>query len=279
MTAWNSDRKQTLITNLRAIWGRAFVRVVGANREVSWIFFEILLPLLAAFAFALVYRALGAPEQYIGFVIVSGAMIAFWQTVLWGMAAQFYWEKEMGNLELYLIAPVSRMSIMLGMAIGGIYMTATRAAAVLLIGSWVFGVTYSVSNWLVLLAVFSATMGAIFSLGMMASSLFMLFGREAWHTANLFQEPVYFITGFYFPVRSLGGIVAMGASIMPLTLGLDAIRQLLFTGSPVNPLFPVWVELTLLIVATAVLLWLALKALRYMENLGKMTGRLTLKAQ
>ncbi|GAB4326454.1 MAG: ABC transporter permease [Candidatus Zixiibacteriota bacterium] len=268
-----------LITNLRAIWGRAYVRVVGANRELSWMIFEIALPLLTVFAFALVYRGLGAPEQYIGFVVVSGAMIAFWQNILWSMAAQFYWEKEMGNLELYLIAPVSRMSIMLGMAVGGLFLTATRAVAILVAGSLIFGVNYEVSSWLALVGVFCLTMSALYGLGMLSSSLFMLFGREAWHTANLFQEPIYFLTGFYFPVRSLGSAVALAASAIPLTLGLDAIRQLVFAGSPVNPLFSVEVELTALALATVVLNWAALKGLRYMETLGKQTGRLTLKAQ
>jgi ABC-2 type transport system permease protein len=266
-------------TNLRAIWGRAYVRVVGANRELSWMIFDVGLPLLAVFAFALVYRGLGAPEQYVGFVVVSGAMIAFWQNILWSMAAQFYWEKEMGNLELYLVAPVARMAILLGMALGGIVLTATRAAAILVAGTLVFGVAYQVSSWPLLIAVFCLTMSAIYGLGMLSSSLFMLFGREAWHTANLFQEPVYFVTGFYFPVRSLGNVAALAASAVPLTLGLDAIRQLVFSGKPVNPLFSVSVELGLLAVLTIVLNWAAVKALRFMENLGKQTGRLTLKAQ
>ena len=271
--------KTDLATNVRAIWGRAYVRVVGGNREVSWLIFEVTLPLLAVFAFALVYRGLHAPEQYIGFVVVSGAMIAFWQNILWSMAAQFYWEKEIGNLELYLIAPVSRMSILLGMAVGGLFMTAIRAVAILVIGSWVFGVTYTVSNWFALIAVFWLTMAALYGLGMMASSLFMLFGREAWHTANLFQEPIYFFSGFYFPVRSLGSGVALAASVLPLTLGLDAIRQLIFAGAQVNPLLSVRTELVCLLVATVVLNWAALRALGYMERLGKQTGRLTLKAQ
>ncbi len=271
--------KQNLMTNLRAIWGRAYVRIVGANREPSWLFFEVLLPLLAVFGFAMIYRGLGAPEQYIGFVVVSGAMIAFWQNILWSMAAQFYWEKEMGNLELYLIAPISRMSILLGMAIGGIFMTAIRAIGILVAGTFVFGVAYQVTNWPALILVFFLTMSAIYGLGMLASSLFMLFGREAWHTANLFQEPVYFLTGFYFPVRSLGSLTAMAASAIPLTLGLDAIRQLIFSGNAVNPLFTVRTEVLLLIVATVILNWAALKALRYMEYLGKSTGRLTLKGQ
>ena len=44
-------------------------------REKSWVFFEILLPLLATSAFVFVYRALQAPAQYIGFVVIGGAMI------------------------------------------------------------------------------------------------------------------------------------------------------------------------------------------------------------
>ena len=161
----------------------------------------------------------------------------------------------------------------------GLIMTAVRAAAILIIGSWIFGVHYQVSSWLALVAIFWMTMGAVYGLGMLSSSLFMLFGRDAWHTANLFQEPVYFISGFYFPVRSLGGLAAMAASIIPLTLGLDAIRQLIFSGKPVNPLLPVWVELLALLTAAAIFNWTALKALKYMEKLGKATGRLTLKAQ
>jgi len=266
-------------TNLRAIWGRAYVRIVGANRELSWMIFDVALPLIAVFAFALIYRGLGAPEQYVGFVVVSGAMIAFWQNILWSMAAQFYWEKEMGNLELYLIAPVARMAILLGMAVGGIFLTATRALAILVAGTVVFGVVYQVSNWPLLIAVFCLTLSAVYGLGMLSSSLFMMFGREAWHTANLFQEPVYFVTGFYFPVKSFGNIAAMTAAVIPLTLGLDAIRQLVFSGKPVNPLFSVTVELCALGALTIVLNFAAIKALRYMEDLGKRTGRLTLKAQ
>ena len=74
-------------------------------REPSWLFFEILLPFLTTSAFVLVYRTLQAPEAYVGFVVLGGAMAAFWLNVVWMMAAQLYWEKDQGNLELYFAAP------------------------------------------------------------------------------------------------------------------------------------------------------------------------------
>ena len=62
---------------IKTVKARAYPRLVGAFREKSWIFFEIFLPLLAVSAYVFIYRALEAPEEYIGFVVVGGAMTAF----------------------------------------------------------------------------------------------------------------------------------------------------------------------------------------------------------
>src|SRR6478672_12881319 len=137
-------RRQAWLTNIRGISGRAYPRVSGIARERSWLFFETLLPLLGTAAFVYVYRGLGAPQQYVGFVVLGGAMTAFWLNVMWMMAAQLYWEKDNGNLELYFTAPVSMKSILLGMAVGGLVMSTVRAAAVLSLGAILFGVTFAV---------------------------------------------------------------------------------------------------------------------------------------
>ena len=79
--AW-SPRHQ-LATNLRSILGRAYPRLIGLRREPSWLLFEILLPFLTTSAFVFVYRALQAPPEYVGFVVLGGAMTAFWLNVMW----------------------------------------------------------------------------------------------------------------------------------------------------------------------------------------------------
>ena len=178
---WSTGR--VVANNLRSIMGRAFPRVIGLTREPSWIFFEILLPFLAVSAFVFVYRALEAPEEYIGFVVLGGAVTAFWLNVVWMMAAQFYWEKDQGNLELYFTAPMHLMSILAGMAIGGLVLTSSRAIAVIGIGSLLFGVTYDVRDPLALAAVFVLTMIPLYGMGMLFASLFLLWGREAFHLA------------------------------------------------------------------------------------------------
>ena len=207
--AWPSSARLFLQTVL----ARAYPRIIAQQRERSWMFFDIFLPLLAVSAYVFVYRAIGAPETYVGFVVMGGAMTAFWMNILWSMSSQLYWEKEQGNLALYIIAPNSMMAILLGMALGGMVATTLRALVIVLIGSPLFEVQFTVTSFWALFGTFTLTMVALYGMGMMFSSLFLLLNREAWHLANLAQEPIYLLSGFYFPLKSLGFWLAAGSSI------------------------------------------------------------------
>ncbi len=259
----------------RTVFARSYPRLIGLRREPSWMFFEIALPFLIACSYVFVYKAIGAPQEFIGFVVLGGAMSAFWLNMLWMMASQLYWEKQTGNLPLYIAAPNSMMAILLGMALGGMAATCVRAAVIVVAGSVLFGVTYSTANLLPALAVFLLTMVALYGLGMLFASVFLLFGREAWHTSNLLQEPVYLVSGFYFPIKSLPVWVAAVASLVPVTLGLDAMRQLLFAGGETIGFLPVSIEIALLAVLSVALLFASKWALDYLEMLARREGRLT----
>ncbi len=259
---------------LKTVVARAYPRVVGQQRERSWIFFDVFLSVLAISAYVFVYRAIGAPEEYVGFVIVGGAMTAFWLNVLWSMSSQLYWEKESGNLALYIMAPNSMMAILLGMALGGIIATSLRALVILLVGSLIFHVQYAVGSIPALVIIFLLTLTALYGLGMMSASLFLLWGREAWHLANLAQEPIYLLSGFYFPVKNLGFWVAAVASIIPLTLGLDGMRQLLFPSGAALGFLDVRIEIVILTVLSVLFLVAARALLGYMERKAIREGRL-----
>jgi ABC-2 type transport system permease protein len=206
---------------------------------------------------------------------MGGAMTAFWLNILWSMSSQLYWEKEQGNLALYIFSPASMMAILLGMALGGLVASLLRALAIVILGSLFFGVTYQVVSFLQLFAVFALAMVALYGMGMMSASLFLLLSREAWHLANLAQEPIYLVSGFYFPVKNLGFWIALGASIVPLTLGMDAMRQLVFPSGATLGFLSVSVEIAVLVALCVVFIIGAYLLLRYMEKLAIQEGRLT----
>ena len=271
-----STRPTRLGLFLQTVVARAYPRIIAQHRrERSWIFFEVLLPMLAVSAYVFVYRAIGAPESYVGFVVVGGAMIAFWANILWQMSSQLFWEKENGNLSLYVMAPTSLMAILLGMAVGGMSATLLRAIGIVLLGTLFFHVQFSLGSVWLLFLTFTLTMVALYGMGMMFSSLFLLLNREAWHLSNLAQEPVYLFSGFYFPVKSLDFWVALGASIIPLTLGLDALRQLVFADGAAIGFLSVPVELAGLAIMSVVFVIGSRRMLAHMEKLAIREGRLT----
>ncbi len=313
------DLRFRIRLNLQSIKGRSYPRIIGANREPSWIVFEAILPLLGIAAYVFIYQffadqaifailggtcgahpCANAAEQarylaatkanlnaYVATVILGGTMVAFWLNVLWSMASQLYWEKEIGNLQLYMMAPMSRMALLGGMAVGGIFMTSVRALTTLFVGLVVFGVVLSVVNPWTLLAVFFVTLIALYGMGMMFASLYLLWGREAWNLSALMEEPVFFTSGFYFPAggfRSVAGwgpYILAAAAAIPATLGLDAMRQLTTPGAWGGTLWilSVNVELAILVVLAVVFLVLARYCLAYLERLAKREGRLTSRHQ
>ncbi len=265
-----------LILNLRVAYARLWVRVKGSNQEPEWILADLIIPILSLSAYVYLYKVLKAPSEFTGFVIIGGTMIAFWVNVLWNMSSQFYWEKETGTLEMYLVAPISRMAVLLGMALGGIVNTTLRALVILVAGTIIFQVPFMVHEPFTALFTFFLTIIALYALGMLFASLFMLYGREAWHTANLMQEPVYFLSGSYFPIRYLPDIAQLLASFIPLTFGLDGIRKVMIEGAGI---IDIWPDIAALVIFILILFPLAKFALNYMENLGKKEGRLTLRWQ
>jgi len=260
--------------NLRATRARAYVRVVGSLREPAWIITDAVLPAIGMCAFVLLYRALGAPASFEAVAVVGGILSTYWLNVVWGMGAQLYWEKQQGQLQLYFVAPCSRMAILSGMAVGGVLMTTLRTVFGVVTGFGVLGVRVPGFDPGMLLVVFVATMLSLYALGMTLSSVFLLYGREAWHVSNALQEPVYFMSGLYFPLRTLGALGWVMAGLVPLGFGVDALRQVIL-GPAARGLLPVPVEIAILFALGVLFLFAARFALEHLERLSKREGRLT----
>jgi len=279
---YNRSVHQRVVHFLRAANGRAYPRIWGLSREPSWVFFDVLVPLLNTTAFVFLYRAMHAPESYVGFVVLGATLSAYWLNCVWMMGTQLHWDKREGLLELYVLAPVSMMALLWGMAIGGFYQATLRAVAIVLVLSIAFGVHFDLMQWPMELAIFSITMLALYGLGMALSSVFLMWGREAWQLALALHEPAFFLTGLNFPLSkllsSLPGFFTFISAIIPISFGLDALRQLMFPGEIAGVLSPMQEVLVLCGLAVFFVV-LAIFALRRMEWLARVQARLSLRWQ
>ncbi len=270
---------EPLRTNIRATLARAYVRTFAAAREPSWLITETLLAIVGMFGYVYVYRGMGAPREFESFAVIGGVMMSYWIAVLWTMGTQLHWEKQGGTLALYMIAPCSRLAILTGMAVGGIFMTSIRALSALAIGLWVFRVPFHPENPLLLVAVFLLTLCALYALGMCFASLFLLYGREIWQLAHALQEPIFLASGLYFPLRALGPWAVTAISALPLAMGLDAMRQMIFPPEYARPLFSVSTEILILAACLVVFVAASVFLLRWIETIAKREGTLIARHQ
>ncbi len=128
--------------------------------------------------------------------------------------------------------------------------------------------------------VFLLTMAALYGLGMMLASLFLLWGREAFHLTNLAIEPVYFISGLNFPVARLGALGAVAIATVPLAVGLDAMRQLAFPGMQgLEGTPPPQTEALILAAMTVVFLVASQRLIRTIERMARSRGSLSIRWQ
>jgi ABC-2 type transport system permease protein len=109
-----------------------------------------------------------------------------------------------------------------------------------------------------------------------------MWGREAWQVSLAFQEPVFFLTGMNFPLSKLFatpvGIFSIISAAIPISFGLDALRQLLFPGQ-LQGVFSPLVEMIILLAMGILFTIAAYFLLKRMEWLAKVEARLSLRWQ
>ncbi len=270
--------KKRLLLFLRTLNARAYVRIFGQMREATWVVASILGGFFTMATYVYLYRTLGTASEFGGIVVLGGFMTPFFLNVLWGVATQLYWEKEMGNLELMLVSPAPLSAFLVGLSVGGAMHTMLRAFSILFFGIVVFKIHFMVLHLPQALGVFLLTLFAMYGLGIVFSSVFLYHGRDAWRTADLVMEPTNVLSGTYFPAKFLGmGLLAI-AALIPTTFGLDALRQLLVPSFTFRILDWRWESLILLglgILFACIASW----ALRSVEYKARRDARLTLRWQ
>ncbi len=201
---------------------RSKSRIVGALGQ------PLLFLVSLGYGLGSVFSAAGQ-GNYIEFLVpgIIGMSIIF-TSIFNGM--QVIWDRQFGFLKETLVAPVSRLSIMLGRTLGG-------ATVATLQGCLVFVLTLFIGfhpvNWALLPAAILVMLlvASLFSaLGMMVASL--LRDMQGFQLImNFLVMPLFFLSGALFPLKNAPTALKLVAYIDPLSYGIDAMRALLINVS------------------------------------------------
>jgi len=157
------------------------------------------------------------------------------------------WDKEFGFLQEVFVAPVKRVTIVVGRALGGSTTALIQGAVIIAISS-AFGVRMSAPGLLLAMLFMLLIAFAAVSFGLIiASQMSDIHGFQL--VMNLLVMPLIFFSTAFYPISGLPEWMRTMVLINPLTYGVDGIR-----GSLVNlGYLPISVDLTVLLAVCAAL--------------------------
>ena len=160
------------------------------------------------------------------------------------------WDRQFGFLKETLVAPVPRITVMIGKTLGGATVATLQGLLVLAI-CLIAG--FRPVNWLTLpLALVFMIMTAIVFAGLgiaIGSQLQDMQGFQL--IMNFIVMPIYFLSGALFPLTGLPTVLNFLTRIDPLSYGIDGLRNVLLGTSQFS------LELSLGVLGIAALLFIA----------------------
>ncbi len=231
-------------------------------REKSRLFSAIARPLLWLFIVGagisrLVPREAGMPYTQFIFPGIIGMTILFSSMF---SSISIIWDKEFGFMKEILVAPVSRISIVIGKALSGTLVSTMQAMIILALFPFL-GFQLNLLQIMTVILICFAVSFCISSFGIVLATFYDSY--ESFSVImNFIIMPMFFLSGAMYPVKLLPDILKIVAQINPLTYGIDILKYAIFPPESgyMGPDFSVLNSLTVIIFSSIAFVALAGKA-------------------
>lgn len=162
------------------------------------------------------------------------AMTVLFPSIIAGVSV--LWDKQFGFLKEILVAPVSRLSIMLGKALGGATTSMFQGIFMLVLVVVLNIIPLSVYGLVVSIFLMAITSLTFVSMGLaIASRMDDPHGFQM--IMNFLIMPMFMLSGAFFPIDNLPGPLMFFVSLDPLTYTVDGMRNAFLGVSTYSLLF------------------------------------------
>ncbi len=172
------------------------------------------------------------------------------------------WDREFGFMKEMLVAPISRMSIVIGKAVSGTLISVAQAIIILVLIPFL-GIHLTAAQFVEVVIVALLVSFCITSLGILIAARLTSF--DGFNIImNFLVMPMFFLSGAMYPVSSMPDVLRQLTHINPLTYGIDAFKHVLLKNAtpPLGPEFPLTLDLAIVIVISTIMLTLAALSFR-----------------
>ena len=211
------------------LWLRQLKRYARSKSRIIGSLGQPLLFLVAlGFGFGPIYEKAGG-GNYIQFLAPGIiAMGIIFSAIFMGI--EIIWDRQFGFLKETLVAPVSRLKIMIGRTLGGATVATIQGIIIFCI-SLLAGFrpdNYAMLPLALVFMILTATLFTAFGTAI-ASVMEDMHGFQM--IMNFLVMPLFFLSGALFPLPGLPPVIAAIAAADPLSYGVDGLRGTLVNGS------------------------------------------------
>jgi ABC-2 type transport system permease protein len=206
------------------MWLRQLKRYFRSKPRMIGSLGQPLIFLLAfGFGFGKVFQKAGEGD-YLQFLAPGVVCMGILFTAIF-TGIEIIWDRQFGFLKETLVAPVSRLSIMIGRTLGGATVAILQGFIVLLLAT-AFGYRPAFSSlplavvFMFLIAVLFAAFGTALASRLQDMQAFPLI-------MNFLVMPLFFLSGAMFPLPGLSGGMRWVTLLNPLSYGVDGLRTAL----------------------------------------------------
>jgi len=210
------------------MWRRQMTRFVRSKARIVASLAQPLLFLVTfGYGFSAIFRQAGA-GNYIDFLAPGIVLMGIvFSSVFSGV--EVMWDRQFGFLKETLVAPVSRLSLMIGRTLGGATVALIQGCLVLIV-TLIVGFRPT-SWWLMPAALLVMALVAIIFTAFGTAVGAKLRDMQGFQLImNFIIMPIFFLSGALFPLTGLPPIMAAIVRIDPLSYGVDALRALLINA-------------------------------------------------
>ncbi|MFW9846515.1 MAG: ABC transporter permease [Candidatus Thorarchaeota archaeon] len=217
------------------------------------------------------FTELSGFDDYITFSIIGWFVIMFLDNSIWGIGNNFRWEQFSGTLEPLFMAPVPRVSLLLGAAFSDSLQAVFQTVVLLILSTVLFGPRYVWTQVFPIVIILLVMIIALYGFGFMVAGLIIVF-KDPSVLTELVSEVTWMISPVQYPLAALPAPVRFAAYLVPTTLAIVTIRELAITG--VMNLIGFLSALGALGLITVLFWTIGLASFRYAEKWSRQRGHM-----
>lgn len=204
----------------------------------------------------------GDDRSYTAFLVPGIVAMSIMQLGIFGVVFTLVQFRQQGVLRRLMAAPVNPAQFLFAQVSTRLTISVLQTIILLFTGMILFDLTVgdgNVATWALVLAL--AVVGGILFVTMgLAISGVARTEEVAAPVTNLISMPMMFLSGVFFPLDALPGVVTAVTQFLPLTYLADAIRAVVTDGAGVTD---IWAELSGLAAWTAAVFIAATRLFRW----------------